>query len=61
MVCMFVYYTYGFAHLMLKAKILYFYVLVVLLSRIIYLQRLWLGNCKSNIFYIVIFAQLIKK
>lgn len=46
---------------MLKPEFLYFYVLVVLLSRIIYLQRLWLGNCKSNIFYIVIFAQLRKK
>lgn len=44
---------------MLKVKLL-FYVLVVLLSEIIYLQRLWLGKCKSNIFYIVIFAQLLK-
>lgn len=45
---------------MLKVQLLSFYVLVILLSEIIYLQHLWLGNCKSNIFYIVIFAQLLK-
>lgn len=45
---------------MFKVELLSFYVLVVLLSKIIYLQHLWLGNCKSNIFYIVIFAQLLK-
>lgn len=32
---------------------------LLFLSRLIYLRRLWLGNCQSNIFYIVIFAQLL--
>lgn len=32
---------------------------LLFLSRLIYLRRLRLGNCQSNIFYIVIFAQLL--
>lgn len=34
---------------------------LLFLSRLIYLRRLLLGICQSNIFYIVIFAQLLLK